>query len=216
MNSTLKRLLNPIAKYFQDIKNIEAIKQEEYTRGCTNTAIQFSENAKKQNEYINRLISENMKKIEELEQRNLEHEKTLREEYNKRINDLESRFTDSCSSCKKVTDEERKRINRLQDAIAEKLHLSDEIFRRLYNHATMISEEHTSIMQSTARALASKNELEQIQKEMNDLAKQVEKYLITELSSQVTEVAKPDFKVEEITKQEEKNEKREKSEKRNT
>jgi len=198
MKIYLKKLFYPVFKHFEDIKYIETIRKEEYARGCTDTAIQFSETIKKQNDYINKLNVENMKRIQDLERENLEHEQRLREEYIKRITELETRHTEICNSCKHVTDEERKRINRLQDALAEKLHESDEIFRKLYNHATMISEEHTAIMQSTARAIASKNELSRIKEEMDNLTKKSNHYLTVEFSKDVnlTEISYQKIKKE--------------------
>jgi hypothetical protein len=196
MKKIFKSVLNPILKYFQDIKHIEALKQEEYSRGCIDTAVKFSEQIKKQNEHLNKVISENINKIEEFEKQSLNHETYLREEYSKRISELETRYTESCNSCKKVTDEERKRINRLQMALADKLNDVNEILRKLYSRATMIAEEHSSIMQSTARAIASKNELAQLQKEMIEFTQDTQKYLGAELSDDVKNASLINFEIE--------------------
>jgi predicted phage tail protein len=185
MKKYFKRIFEPILKYFQNIENIEAIKKEEYVRGCTDTAIQFAENSKKQNDYISKLTIENLKNTQNLEKVNLEHEQNLRDTYNKRIQELEDRHSDMCKSCKSVTDEERKRLNRMQDALAQRNFESGEMFMKLFKVASRIAEEHSTIMQSTARAIASKNELTSIKNEMDVLVKKSDLLLTTEISQRI-------------------------------
>jgi len=201
----LKRIFEPILKHFEDIQNIEAIKKEEYIRGCTDTAIQFAENAKKQNDYLNKLIKENLENIKKLEKTNLEHEQALREAYDNRIKELEERHADLCRSCKDVTDGERRRLNRMQDALAQRNFESAEMFMKLFKVATRIAEEHSTIMHSTARAIASKNELSVIKSEMDALVKKSDLLLATEISERALVDAVPQEQIIEAINEQNKN-----------
>jgi len=179
----IRKLFNPISKYFQDIEEIERIKKEEYMRGCLDTTLKLSEEIKNQNQFIENLLKLHTTKLEKLEKETLEHEQALREEYMKRIKEIEIKHSEICNACKNVTDEERKRITFLQNTLNQYLHNSDFIFRKLYNYASKIAEEHNTIMHSTARALSLKNELSYIKDEIDNLSKQAEPYLLVPLTN---------------------------------
>jgi len=169
-------------------EQVDQERHDAYTKGCLDTATKLQKRVDELLGLVDKMTADNIKNMEAREKTTLEHEQDLRDQYQKQISDVEKRYNENCTECKKVTDAERQRLRDLQLKMADFLHSAEEIYRKLYTQATLIADETGTITQAAVRTVAAKNELEHLKDDMQKLGQATQRYLDAEMGQDHKEV----------------------------
>lgn len=163
-------MFESIKKHFENIKHIEAIKAQYYSKGSEEASTRFLTQQKNMT-----------KKIEELTEQNIAIEQRLRVNADKRVNRMEELHNAKCTSCRKNLEDERQRLIKRQNAIAKKISEFEEVWMSMYQHANTIIDEHDILLRSSGRLVASRNVLVGFKKRVDEIIEESAPLLSVEL-----------------------------------
>jgi hypothetical protein len=135
-----------IKKYFENIKEIDAIKAQAYAKGQEDASARFLSQQKSMTV-----------KIEELTRQNNETEHRVRSTADERIVMTEKLYDEKCKLCRQNLEEERQRLIRRQNQLAKKMSEFENVWMTMYTHANALIDEHSVLLRSSSRLVASKN-----------------------------------------------------------
>lgn len=163
-------MFDGIRKYFENIKHIEAIKAQYYSKGQEDASTRFIAQQKNMT-----------KKIEELTEQNISVEKRLRVSADERVERMEKLHNAKCTSCRKNLEDERQRLLKRQNALAKKIAEFEEVWMSMYQHANTIIDEHDILLRSSGRLVASRNILVGFKKQVDAIMEESAPLLSMEL-----------------------------------
>jgi hypothetical protein len=120
-------------------------------------------------------------KIEELTKQNNDTERRVRTAADDRINRLEKMHDEKCNSCRQTLEEERQRLVKRQNLLAKKMSNFDDVWVSMYQHANMIVEEHSVLLRSSGRLVASRDVLLGFKAQVDEILKEAAPLLSIEL-----------------------------------
>ena len=172
-----------IKKYFENIREIDAIKAQCYARGQEDASARFISQQKSMTT-----------KIEELTRQNNDTERRVRNAADDRIKRLEKMHDEKCNSCRQTLEEERQRLVKRQNLLSKKMSNFDDVWMSMYTHANMIIEEHDTLLRSSGRLVASRNVLSGFKTQVDEIMKESAPLLSIELtdSSEDKKIDLPD------------------------
>jgi hypothetical protein len=159
-----------IRKYFENIKYIESVKAEYYSKGQEDAATRFISQQKNMT-----------KKIEELTAQSNLIEQRLRQNADARVNRMEELHNAKCTSCRKNLEDERQRLIKRQNTLAKRMEDFEEVWMSMYQHANTIIDEHDILLRSSGRLVASRNVLVSFKKRVDEIMEAAAPLLSMEL-----------------------------------
>ncbi len=164
-------MFEKIKKYFEKIKEIEAIKVQYYAKGQEEAAARFLSQQKSMTH-----------KIEELTRQNNETEFRVRTAADERIKRTEKLHDEKCTACRQNLEDERQRLIRRQNLLAKKTSEFEDVWMSMYTHANMIIEEHDNLLRSSGRLVASRNVLSGFKRRVDEIMEEAAPLLSIELT----------------------------------
>jgi len=147
-----------IKKYFEDIKEINAIRAQSYAKGQEDASNRFLTQQKRMTT-----------KIEELTKQNNDTERRVREAADDRVAMLEKMHDEKCKLCRQNLEDERKRLISRQNQLAKRMSEFENIWLSMYTHANTIINEHDVLLRSSGRLVASRNILLGFKKQADEI-----------------------------------------------
>lgn len=151
-------MFDNIKKYFESIRNIDAIKAQHYAKGSEDASTRFLGQQRSMT-----------KKIEELTEQNIQIEQRIRNAADQRIERMETLHNSKCDSCRQNLEDERQRLLKRQNLIAKKIADFESVWMNMYQHATTIIDEYDTLLRTSGRLVASKSILLGFKKQVNEI-----------------------------------------------
>ena len=151
-------MFNRIKLHFQRIEQWESLLAEKYAQGQQEATTSFLESNKKAQETIQKLTQDN-----------IETEKRIRAQAEKRIADIEKLHHDTCTICKQNVEEERQRLLKLQSYLSKKISKVNDVYLQMFSYAELIIDEQDTLLKAAGRIKAYKDTLIRFRKEVDKL-----------------------------------------------
>lgn len=164
-------MFESIKKYFENIKEIDAIKAQFYAKGQEEASARFLNQQKSMTQ-----------KISELTKQNNDTELRVRTSADERIKRMEELHDAKCNTCRQTLEEERQRLVKRQNLLAKKISDFEAVWMNMYQHANMIIEEHDILLRASGRLVASRNVLSTFKKQVDIIMEESAPLLSIELT----------------------------------
>ena len=151
-------MFNKIKLHFKRVEETDSLIAESYSRGQQEATTAFLDSNKKMQETIKKLTQEN-----------IETEKRIRDQAERRIADIEKLHYDTCTRCKQNVEEERQRLLTLQSYLASKISKFSNVWLQMFHYADLLIEEQDSVLKSAGRIKSYKDTLIKFRKEVDTL-----------------------------------------------
>jgi len=138
-------------------------------------------------------VVEYNKRIAELTEETLHLDEKLRRIYEERISAIDQRWTKRCQMCSQHVEQERNRLRTIQNAISKYMNEFTLVFNKLFKHAVFVETAHDTMLTSAAQVKASKEMLNGIKAEAQNIINQVEPLLrVEENENNITNILMKD------------------------
>ena len=151
-------MFTKIKLYFQRIEQMDSLMTQRYSQGQQDASNRFLEVQKEMNETVEKLTKDN-----------IDTEKRLRAQTEKRIADIEKLHYDTCTICKQNVEEERQRLLKLQSYLSNKINKFNDVWLKMFSYAELIIEEQDTLLKAAGRIKAYKDTLIKFRKEVDNL-----------------------------------------------
>ena len=151
-------MFESIKKYFEDIKQIDAIKAQYYAKGQDDASSRFLSQQKSMTH-----------KIEELTKQNNDTERRVREAADDRIKRMEELNSAKCTACRQNLEDERQRLLKRQNQLAKRMSEFEDVWMTMYTHANTIIDEHSVLLRSSGRLVASRDVLLGFKRQVDEI-----------------------------------------------
>jgi len=141
-------MFEKIKQYFEQVKEINSIKAQFYAKGQEDASTRFLSQQKSMTT-----------KIEELTKQNNDMELRIRNSADERIKRMEKMHDDKCNSCRQNLEDERQRLLKRQNQLAKRMSEFENVWMTMYTHANTIIDEHSNLLRSSGRLVASRDVL---------------------------------------------------------
>lgn len=135
-----------VKKYFENIREIDAIKAQYYAKGQEDASSRFLSQQKNMT-----------RKIEELTKQNNDMEFRIRNSADERIKRMEKMHDEKCTACRQNLEDERQRLLKRQNQLAKRMSEFENVWMTMYNHAKI--DEHSVLLRSSGRLVVSRDVL---------------------------------------------------------
>jgi len=149
-------IFNSIKKFFDEKKDIASIRAQAYAQGQEAASVRFISQHRSMTS-----------KIQDLTNQNIAIEKRLRESADQRIDTLEKMQQEKCKACRQTLEEERQRLMKRQNILANKITKFDEVWMKMYQHINNIIDEHDTLLRASSHIAASRNVLVDFKKRVD-------------------------------------------------
>jgi hypothetical protein len=162
----LKNKRDKIQNYFIKIDNAKLSWTEGYGTGVEETTRILKDQINSLTERMTSLTNEN-----------LAMEEKLRVTYNDRLATLDGQYTENCKKCMEMTNQERERMRQNQNIILDLIHTFNLIYMKVFKHASLVIDEHDTIIKASGRIKASRDILTGIRQEADEIIKKALPYV---------------------------------------